>query len=232
MSTHLMNTFRHLSSVLIISIILFMGIGACTPASSGTQTPAADNQSPVIRYLTAQDMSAQKEIAPSSQLEVQCVATDNNDENLSYQWSATGGQIEGEGDRIIWTSPDTTGEQTITVIVTNSIGNRATRSMTIIVTENPTQYPIITSVTCTGCTNGIEASRWETYELTCTTYNPEGKSLQYTWFATTGKIEGQDSKAIWTTLGQYGNALITVIVTDEEGNEAEGYLAVNISCCH
>lgn len=233
MSNHLSYYIRHLSSILTISIILFTCIGACTPASSTDQLPVTDNQSPIIRYLTAQDISAQKEVAPSSQLEIQCVATDDDDDDsLNYQWSATGGQIEGEGDRVIWNSPDTTGKQTITVVVTNSTGGRTTRSVTIMVTENPAQYPVITSVTCIGCTNGIEASRWETYELRCDAYNPKGKDLQYTWFATTGKIEGYGSTANWTTLGQYGNALITVIVTDEEGSESEGYLAINISCCH
>jgi hypothetical protein len=232
MSNHLLSTIRFIASVLIICIIVFMGMSACSASFSNNSQSTADNQSPVIRYLTAQDMTAQKEVAPSSQLEIQCVATDDDDDTLNYQWSVTGGEIEGEGDRIVWTSPDTTGEQTITVEVTNSTGGRATRSVTIMVTDSPAHSPIITSVTCIGCTNGIEASRWETYELRCDASDDGGGNLRYTWFATTGKIEGNGPNATWITMGQYGNALITVIVTNKDGNETEGYLAVNISCCH
>jgi hypothetical protein len=91
---------------------------------------------------------------------------------------------------------------------------------------------MVDSVACSGCKNGTEASRWKTYEIRCDASDPNGDELRYTWFANMGKVRGNGPIATWQTLGQYGNALVTVIVTDEEGNKTEGYLAINIDCCH
>ena len=149
MNNHLMSLTRRLSSALAIFMILF--IGACTTPADTYQSPVEGNQPPVIRFLTAQDMTMQKQVAPSKGLEIQCVATDADNDSLNYKWSATEGRIENKGDRVFWTAPDAIGEQTITVVVTDGKGGQATRSLTIMVTTEPSQYPIITSVTCRGC---------------------------------------------------------------------------------
>jgi hypothetical protein len=205
---------------------------ACAASTGPPQLSGQQNSQPVIHYLTAHDLTVQKQVAPSSGITVTCVATDDDDDRLSYKWSATGGEIKEEGEEILWIAPDTTGSYTMTAKVSDGKGGEATNSITILVTNEPPRYPLISSVTCIGCRDGTEASRWKTYEIRCDTSDPNGDELRYTWFATMGKISGNGPIATWQTTGQYGNALITVIVTDEEGNKVEGYLAINISCCH
>lgn len=205
---------------------------ACAVSTEPSQLPEQQNSQPVIHYLTAHDLTVQRQVAPSSGITVRCVATDDDEDRLSYKWSATGGKIEGEAEDILWIAPDTTGNHTIAVEVNDGKGGKATSSITLLVTNEPPCYPVVNSMTCLGCKNGIEASRWKTYEIRCDTSDPNGDELRYTWFATMGKISGNGPIATWQTTGQYGNALITVIVTDEEGNKVEGYLAINISCCH
>jgi len=219
--------------LLFLATLTIIG-GACAVPAEPSQPTEQQNSPPVIHYLTAHNLTAQKQVAPSSGITVRCVATDDNEDRLSYKWSATGGEIQskGEAEDILWIAPDTAGNYTITVEVNDGKDGKAASSIILLVTNEPPRDPLISSVTCIGCRDGTEASRWKTYAVRCDASDPNGDELHYKWFANIGKISGNGPIVTWQTMGQYGNALITVIVTDEEGNKAEGYLAINISCCH
>jgi hypothetical protein len=218
-----------LTIALVILIVIVMLGSGCTMSSTVKEPTETQNSGLVIRYLTAP-----KQLEPSRGAEILCIATDEVDDILNYEWSATGGQIQTrqEPDSIIWIAPDKTDNYTITVVVTNAKGIKATKSVNILVTNEPPRYPVITSVTCQDCKNGIEASRSKEYIIKCDASDPTGDKLHYTWFATIGKIKGEGPNATWFTGSLYGNALITVIVADDKGNKTEGYLAINVSCCH
>ena len=213
--------------LLTLMAILLILLSACTTYSVTPQPPEPESTAPVIH-----DLKAPKQVAPSSSSQISCVATSENDDALSYEWSATGGELEGKADSAIWMAPDTTGDYTVTVVVTDGKGDKATGSVNITVTLKPNRPPVVDSMTCVDCSNRIEASRWSQYQIRCDASDLDGDKLNYMWLATIGKIEGDGPYATWLTLGQYGNALITVIVTDDKGNKAKGYLAINISCCH
>ncbi|MBM3142309.1 MAG: hypothetical protein FJ005_04580 [Chloroflexi bacterium] len=221
-------------TVLLFLVTLTIISGACSVPAAPSQLTEQQNSPPVIHYMTAHNLTVQKQVTPSSGITVRCVATDDDGDRLSYKWSSTGGeiQIKGEAEDILWIAPDGTGDYTITVEVKDGRGGTATGSIIILVTNEPPRHPLISRVTCIGCKNGIEASRWKSYEIRCDASDPKGGELRYTWFASMGKVSGNGPIITWQTMGQYGNALITVIVTDEEGNKAEGYLAINIDCCH
>ena len=223
--------FRRRSALviaLVILIIVTVLISGCALYSE-SKPSETETKGLVIRYLMAP-----KQVVPSRGADVLCVATDEGGGILNYEWSATGGKIEAKKDpeNILWVAPDKTGNYTVKVVVANAKGNKATKSVNMLVTNEPPQYPVITSVNCQDCKNGMEASRFSQYVIKCDASDPAGGQLQYTWFATSGKIKGEGSYAEWFTGSQYGNALITVIVTDARGNKTEGYLAVNVSCCH
>lgn len=184
--------------------------------------------SPVIRYLTAT-----KQLLPNKGTEVFCVATNNKGGPLKYEWSASGGDIKPgqEPDTINWFAPDQTGSYIITVKVTNELGVSSTESVSIMVSKEREHYPIIYGVNCTNCMNTTEASRFSKYTLKCEAVDPDGDELKYTWFANIGRINGDGPVVEWSTGNPYGSALITVIVSDNKGNEIEGYLGINISCC-
>ena len=92
-------------------------------------------------------------------------------------------------------------------------------------------------MTCGDCIGGVRLACGSNTLLSARQKDPNGDKLSYQWFATTGTIQGDEtvgegSYATWRTTDQPGNALIEVIVTDKDGNQTEGYLSVNISCCH
>ncbi len=215
-------------ALLVILVIVVSG-NACTVGNfAASQQHSGDKDGLVIRYLLAP-----KEMVPQRGAEIICVVTDAHDGDLSYKWSATGGEVQSReySDAIFWMAPRATGNYTITVVVSNAQGDRATRSVTVKVTTDPVQHPFVFSMTCRNCEDGIVASRFSEYTIRCDVLPQIEGEAHYMWFASLGRIEGDGPQAVWRTGSQYGNALITVIVTDDEGNEFEGYLAINVNCC-
>ena len=218
-----------LTVLFALSAILVHG---CTGTVSQASKQPSELQSSV---LTIHYLNAPKQVQPLRGVEVLCIATDADNNSITYDWSATGGEIKPKGDSgalVLWVAPQKTGDYIVTVLVTNNKGSKVSRSATINVSDELPQQLTVTSMNCYGCTNGIEASKYKSYELRCVVASTNPDSLKYKWIASTGKIEGQGPNAYWITGAQYGNVLITVIVTDDQGNSAEGYLAINISCCH
>ena len=102
---------------LIILVIASLLIGSCVPA----------NEPPVISSLTANE----EWIAPAGICQVECIALDPDGDSLSYIWSASGGNISGEGSVVTWIAPDAPSAYTITVKVTDGRGGEATTPLTI-----------------------------------------------------------------------------------------------------
>ena len=89
----------------------------------------AANQPPVIDSLASEYEQVRKAMASA----IECTAQDPDGDELSYTWSASGGNITGEGPAVTWVAPNTFGEYTITVTVTDGKGGQATESIDITV---------------------------------------------------------------------------------------------------
>ena len=217
--------YRSQCAILTVLAVTMIHGSACTTYPVRPQPSELENTAPVIHIL-----KAPKQVAPSSSSQISCVATSENDDALSYEWSATGGQIQGEADSIVWIAPETAGDCTVTVVVTDGKGGQATNLVTVIVALEANRPSLVHSITCEDCSGG--AIRWTEYRIKCDASDPEGDELHYAWSVTFGKIEGEGPNVAWLTYGRYGDAIVKVVVTDDKGNEAEGHLAINIGCCH
>ena len=80
-------------------------------------------------------------VGKTQEFRIECIASNTIGE-LVYEWSPTDGQISGEGSVITWTAPDVSGEVTVTVVVTDLVGNVVTKSI------------VLDVVTCSVCTFG------------------------------------------------------------------------------
>ena len=87
------------------------------------------NQPPVIS-LTAEPQTVKKAMTSA----IQCTASDPDGDKLSYTWSASGGNISGEGSAATWVAPNAFGTYTITVTVSDGRGGEATETIEIVVT--------------------------------------------------------------------------------------------------
>ena len=65
-----------------------------------------------------------------------CNATDPDGDELSYGWSAGGGEITGEGATVNWTAPNSVGSYNVTVIVIDGRGGEDMEKVTIEVRVN------------------------------------------------------------------------------------------------
>jgi hypothetical protein len=166
------------------------------------------------------------------------MATDPNDDNLTFFWQADAGIITGEGTEVYWIAPDRIGMYTITCMVIDNIGGEAKENINITVVPKPTQSPVIKAMLVTMGKIPSFASTGELIGIThrstvgieCVAEDPDGYALSFSWTATDGKIMGDGSKiAYWAQI--QGKQTITVVVTNNHGGKTISAVRFNIPCC-
>jgi len=193
---------------LIILVVATILIGGCAPA----------NQPPVISSFTADE----EQVSPSGNCLVRCIVSDPDGDELSYIWSADGGNISGEGAEVTWVAPEEVGAYTITVKVTDGRGGEATAQLTIDVVVN--HPPVIESLTA----EPSPVRQGKTSTIECVASDLDEDELSYLWSADRGNIPGQDSTVTWTAPNACGTYIITVTVADGRGGEVSEELEVEV----
>jgi hypothetical protein len=94
--------------------VLGMSSSTATASSSASVTVF----SPLVPVVAAMRVSRSVAFIGKS-VEIQAVAGDPEGGPLRYSWSATGGQIQGQGDAAVWTAPLVEGTYTVKVTVTD-----------------------------------------------------------------------------------------------------------------
>jgi len=207
MQSKLFRLNRWLTSFVLLGGVIFL-IGGCVPA----------NQPPVITSLKAK----QNVIAPLDSYLIECVASDEDGDELSYEWSASKGDTDGDGATVTWTAPDSEGLYNIVAKVTDGNGGEAMDCVTISVRVN--NPPTITSL--------IADVDWVTpssnCRIECNAEDPDGDELSYEWSADRGDIAGVGSVVTWTAPEGVGLYNITVVVTDGQGGEGTRSLSIGV----
>lgn len=155
--------------VVVLAVVLVLG-GACGPREappSTTPTPSG-NQLPVISSLTA----AQTQVYPSGNVEIRCIASDADGDQLDFKWTCTGGDFSGAGTSVIWKAPKNYGTYTIKVTVEDGKGGMAQGSLAITVGAN--QSPRISSLSANP--SGVLYGGSTT--ITCIATDPDGDKVK------------------------------------------------------
>ena len=176
------------------------------------------NSDPVINTLQSEKDS----VTTSGSCEVECIASDPDDDSLTYTWSATAGTFSGTGAVLYWVAPDIPGTYAITVKVTDSRGGEATMQLTIDVLSN--HPPVIESLTAEPSL----VSQGKTSTIVCVASDPDRDELSYLWSAAKGNISGQGSAVTWTAPNACVSCVITVTVADSSGGEASEELEIRV----
>jgi hypothetical protein len=178
------------------------------------------NHMPTISSLEAEP----DEVLPWQSCQIVCNASDADADELSYNWSASGGVINGESDIVTWTAPGSAGSYDVTVTVTDGRGGEVTKQVTITVLRANTP-PIIASL--------VADADWThpsgTAQVTCTAFDLDGDELSYEWTATGGDISGTGNEVIWTAPEAVGIYDITVVVSDGYGGEDIDELSLSVN---
>ena len=189
------------------------------------------NSPPTIASLTADA----KWTTASGSLRVTCTASDPDGDELSYDWTATAGNISGTGPAVSWTAPQAVGEYDVTVVVGDGHGSSATKTVHIsVVTEQP---PIIKAlnVTAEHCylkpnPPGYYVGKGKEYNIECVVV-PTDVKLFYDWSCTGGVISGESSLITWTAPDASLEVTVTVIVSDISGSMTSENITLSVVPC-
>ncbi len=186
---------------------------------------------PVITSLEAEA----EWITPLGSLQVECTASSPDGDELSYEWSANGGNISGTGAAVNWTAPGEVGMYDITVVVEDSQGRKDTGAIVLIASDGPP--PIIEDLIVTAehkylkkTTPGYKVVKTKEYDIECIASNTSGE-LVYEWSCDGGEISGEGSMITWTAPNTEGDVTVTVKVFDDLGNWVRKSIAFEVVSC-
>jgi len=215
-----MNKKRYLVIVVIMAAAVLLLASSCT-----------GNRWPTITSLEAETPGW---TAPLSSLQVTCNASDLDGDELSYNWSASGGNISGTGATVNWIAPGEVGMYDIRVVVDDGTGRKATGSIVLIASNGPP--PTIEDLIVTAehkylkeTTTGYKVAKTYNYSIGC---NASGTGeLVYEWSCTGGNISGEGSMITWTAPDSVGDVTVTVKVFDGVGNWVKKSVVLKVVPC-
>jgi hypothetical protein len=141
-----MKRFRGLLLTALVPLAIGTILGsACaapplTPPTPQVQKP---NQAPVISNVTADPL----QIIVGQSTTITALASDPNDDPITYKWSASEGTITGSGNQITWAAPNKDGDFSVDLTVSDNRGGQTTGSVTVKVlpaTSTITLNPVTT----------------------------------------------------------------------------------------
>ena len=208
-----MNKKRPMIITVIVAVIVVAAVALAIQFR-----PTQANRAPTIISLTPQP----QKVLASGTSQIVCNATDPDGDKLSYEWSASGGQITGQGAMVTWTAPQLIDSYDIVVRVTDVHGGEATHQITVEVRAN-------SSPTITGL---VADAEWTlpsgSANVTCIASDLDGDRLTYEWTASGGSITGTGAQVVWTAPQEVGAYNITVVVTDGYGGSDTATLPVTV----
>ena len=167
------------------------------------------NHRPAITGLEAEP----ERVLPLGSCQIVCNTTDRDGDELSYNWSASGGNISGTGASVNWIAPDSEGSYDVTVTVTDGRGGEVMDYVIIEVRANrpPTIASLVADADWTTPSGSIS--------VTCDASDPDGDELSYEWSTTGGDISGTGAVVNWAAPEEVGIYHITVVAKDGHGRE-------------
>jgi len=208
--------------LVIVAVAVLLLAPSCAPVG---------NYPPVITSLEAEaDWTA-----PLGSLNVTCTASDRDGDELSYNWSASGGNITGTGPEVTWTAPEEIGVCDIKVVVNDGHDGEDTRSV-ILIAANGTMS-IIEDLIVTAehkylkeTSYGYKVGNGKEYDIECISSNTSGE-LVHEWACDGGNISWEGSTITWTAPNTAGDVTVTAIVFNVTGNmDNESIVFTVVSC--
>lgn len=177
------------------------------------------NDPPVITGLEARS----ERVSPGGSTEIACTASSPGRRELRYEWSASGGEIQGTGANVTWMAPDSAGIYSVTITVSDSRGGEDSSELDIHVRAN--RAPTITRLTPDATWTAPGGS----IRVTCEAQDADGDDLSHLWSATAGTIEDMGETIEWTAPEHLGTCSITVVVSDPYGGSVADTLSLSVT---
>ncbi len=255
--TKLANDFSSVDSDVWLQIdnLLGLDVEQATVLREAMGEDSTVGAAPIISSVTADSF----ELAPGAVASITCSASDLAGGELSYEWLADEGSLDGSGDATVkWTAPEEFGLYTVTVIVSDERGNDSRKSVNLRVGDPEPEDPApdadgtfwIEEITAERDPSGRAAidnlppgtERWDwsnlrrnvyvgsTIRITCVTGGGNG-NLTYEWSANGGEVLGSGDSVVWVAPNHPSEAQVTLEVRDSSGATETATLRFRMSTC-
>ncbi|MCY7330749.1 MAG: laminin G, partial [Saprospiraceae bacterium] len=145
-------------------------------------------------------------------------AFDQDSGDLTWTWSVSGGQISGSGPTVQWLAPNTTGNYTLTAIVTDDTGQKDTATVMLHAVAEINLAPQIMEIQ----KSALYVAPGGSISVTANASDANGDPLTYTWTTNGGTINGTGNLITWNAPAAPGIFQIKVVVADDQGLSAQG----------
>ena len=213
-----------------LSVVVDDGRGGT--AEFSTSLRVKTNYAPEILSMTS-DVDW---VIPEANCYISCVAEDDDGDEISYEWTATGGECVGQGRAVIWVAPETPESYWITVWARDAYGGETRRAMPISVTfaEPAHLGEFVLTPNDTDMLKRKEDGwiifRGRSCTIECVVEEGDGP-FSYEWSADQGVLKPSGAAAIWEAPESRVSATIVVSVTDRHGNKASGSVRIEVATC-
>jgi len=140
-------------------------------------------------------------------------AFDQDSDNLTWIWSATGGTISGNGPEVQWLAGALAGEYEITLIVADESGNRDTATLLMNAVAEINLAPVVPAIE----KSTPYVAPGNQIGLLSAASDPNGDPITFAWTANGGTFSGNGNSVNWTAPGTAGIYQIQLTVTDDGG---------------
>ena len=189
----------------------------------GNPPPPPPNHAPTVT-VTA---NPTKLFAGSSDsIVVQAQASDADNDTLTYKWTTTGGNIDGNGAEVRWTPAGAKeGPYTITVTVDDGHGGTANASTNVSIEPKPNTPPTISNCTANPATITVGQKS----NIAVNASDPDNDPLTYSYKASGGNVSGSGANAQFDSTGVApGSYTVTCHVSDGRGGEVDATAQVTV----
>jgi len=213
-----------------ISVAIDDGRGGTADYSVPLRVQA--NAAPALTSLTADS----DWVFAGTSIRLSCEVADADGDEVSLEWTATGGELYGQGNAVVWLAPDEAEVYWITVVARDSYGGESRRAMPISVTAG--EPPQIVGLFLHGVNTDMlkkVGNDWMIYQgrscsVTCAT--PDGTGpYTYEWSVDFGLLTAEGDTATWVAPKDRVGATILVIISDEWGNSASASVLIYVETC-
>ncbi len=176
---------------------------------------------------TASIEPSSAEITQGESVLLRCMASDRNNDRLTYSWAVDGQPLAATGSEVSFGSE---GRKPGSYNVTCSASDgeaAASGSSRINVKERiiPNQPPTIECLTTT-----MDVASGGSIELRARAADPDRDRLSYRWSSTGGSVSGSGETAVFNASGvKAGSHTVSVAVEDGRGGKASCSMTVNVS---
>ncbi|MFW6056342.1 MAG: Ig-like domain-containing protein [Chloroflexota bacterium] len=196
-----------------------------------------DNTAPEILVMESEVSEETGWVVPGTSVYIECETEDADGDELTYAWSATAGDLYGEGESILWVAPEEPDTYWVTLVVEDTYGATAERSIPL--TVNVAEPPVIHGFKLEALkkTSMFQpyGDSWRIFkERSCAIHaqvDDEENEYTYEWKAEAGNLTSEGPDAVWQAPASKGWVNIVLKVSDRHGNESTDSVHIHVETC-